>query len=103
MDDNIEVMLFRAARELLLNVAFHSNATNAVVTLSDNDDCISISVKDNGVGFDLTKIDTTVSDPSGFGIFSIRERMLHLGGRFEIKSAPGQGTQVTIVSPKRYY
>ncbi|MFO8084801.1 MAG: PAS domain-containing protein [Desulfobacterales bacterium] len=102
MDDNIEVMLFRAARELLLNVAFHSNATNAVVTVSDNDDCISISVEDNGVGFDLTKIDTTVSDPSGFGIFSIRERMLHLGGRFEIKSAPGQGTQVTIVSPKKY-
>ncbi len=103
LNDNIRVMLFRDTRELLFNVAFHSRATKAAVKLWEDDDYIYICVKDNGVGFDLTKIDSAITEPSGFGIFSIQERMHHLGGRFEIKSTLGEGTQVTIVSPKVYY
>lgn len=103
LNDNIRVMLFRATRELLFNVAFHSRATKASVTFWEDDDYVYICVEDNGVGFDLAKIDSAITEPRGFGIFSIQERMHHLGGRFEIKSTPGEGTRVTIVSPKVYY
>jgi signal transduction histidine kinase len=60
-------------------------------------------VEDNGNGFDPAKIDGTAAEPDGFGLFSIRERIKHMGGRLEIESRPGQGTRVTIVSPKKYH
>jgi PAS domain S-box-containing protein len=103
LDGNISVLLFRATRELLFNVAFHSNASDAIVSFSEDDQNVYIQVEDNGIGFDLAKIDGKISELSGFGLFSIRERINHLGGRVEIESKPGEGTNVTIISPKKYY
>ena len=103
LDSNIRVLLFRATRELLFNVQFHSNATHAGLLLSVDDRNIHIRVEDNGVGFDLAKIDEKVAELSGVGLFGIRERINHLGGRFEIESRLNRGTRVTIVSPKKYH
>jgi len=103
LDGNIRVLLFRATREILFNVAFHSNAVDANVNFSEDDKHVYISVKDNGVGFDPAKIDEKVAELSGVGLFSIRERINHLGGRLEVESGPGKGTRVTIVSPKKYH
>jgi PAS domain S-box-containing protein len=104
LDGEVSVLLFRATRELLLNVAFHSDATDAVVNFSQDDQNVYIQVEDNGVGFDLAKIDEkNVELSAGMGLFSIRERINHLGGRLEVESKPGEGTRVTIVSPKKYY
>ncbi len=102
LDGNIRVLLFRATRELLFNVAFHSNAAKASIGLSEDHENVYIRVEDNGVGFEPAKIDDKVAELSGVGLFSIRERIKHLGGRLEIKSRLGQGTRVTIVSPKKY-
>ena len=52
-----------------------------------------MSVEDEGVGFDHETL------PPGFGLFSIRERLNHLGGRIQIDSAPGAGTRVLVVAP----
>jgi signal transduction histidine kinase len=52
-----------------------------------------VVVEDRGVGFDAEL------EPRGFGLFSIRERMRHLGGEFEIAAAPGDGTRVTLTAP----
>jgi PAS domain S-box-containing protein len=103
LNGNIRVLLFRATRELLFNVAFHSNAANATVSLSEDDENVYIRVEDNGVGFDLAKIDEKVSELSGVGLFSIRERINHLGGRLEIESKIGKGTRINLVSPKKYH
>jgi PAS domain S-box-containing protein len=104
LDGEVSVLLFRATRELLINVAFHSDATDAVVNFSQDDQNVYIQVEDNGIGFDLTKIDEkNVELSAGMGLFSIRERINHLGGRLEVESKPGEGTRVTIVSPKKYY
>ncbi len=103
LDGNIRVLLFRATRELLFNVAFHSNAVNANVNFSEDDKHVYIRVEDNGVGFDPAKIDEKVAELSGVGLFSIRERINHLGGRLEVESGTGKGTRVTIVSPKKYH
>jgi PAS domain S-box-containing protein len=103
LDGDISVLLFRATRELLFNVAFHSNAADAIVSFSEDDQNVYIQVEDNGIGFELAKIDGKFSELSGFGLFSIRERINYLGGRLEIESKPGEGTKVTIISPKQYY
>jgi signal transduction histidine kinase len=102
LDDNIRMLLFRAVRELLFNVASHSRATTCVVEIFEDGENVHVGVEDDGVGFDLEQVDGSITEPSGFGLFSIRERMNHLGGKFMVDSKPGKGARVAIVSPRKY-
>ena len=54
-------------------------------------------VADDGKGFDVEQV--TADGASGFGLFSIRDRLPHLGGELVIDSAPGRGTRVTLSMP----
>lgn len=95
------VLLFQSVRELLINAAKHAVSKHASVVAEDRDGCLRIVVEDKGVGFDLLGVATQQSSPmsSKFGLFSIRERMNALGGRFELHSAPGEGTRATLILP----
>ena len=86
-------------RELLINVVKHSRASKVKVSIGNVDSQIHICVEDNGVGFEPTKVTSVDPKTGGFGLFSIRERLEQLGGRFEIKAAPGTGCRVTIAAP----
>jgi PAS domain S-box-containing protein len=98
--EDIRILLFESVRELLLNVVKHSGATRAKVGLSRFDDYIEITVSDEGVGFDPEHIDDrAVGKASGFGLFSIRERLELIGGRLNVESAPQQGTRFTLTAP----
>jgi PAS domain S-box-containing protein len=99
LDDDIRVLLFQNVRELLVNVCKHSQAQNAKVYVSLEDDAIRVSVEDNGVGFDASGVETHWDESSGFGLFSIRERLNQFGGGFEIDSEPGRGTRITLTAP----
>jgi PAS domain S-box-containing protein len=99
LDDDVRVLLFRDVRELLLNVVKHSQAKNVKVSIRRAGSKIQVSVEDDGAGFDPAKIRVTAVRKGGFGLFSIRERLEELGGELEIKSAPGQGTKVTLIAP----
>ncbi len=99
LDDDIRVLLFQNVRELLVNVCKHSKAHNAKVYISREDDYIRVSVEDNGVGFDASGVETHWDESSGFGLFSIRERLSRFGGRLEIDSEPGRGTRITLTAP----
>lgn len=95
-DESVRIFLFQAARELLFNTVKHAQAQSALVRLTRLDeDRLRLTVADDGLGFDPTraKRDSTMS---GFGLFSIRERLELIGGRLEIVSAPGQGTEMII-------
>lgn len=95
----IEVLLFQATRELLMNVVKHAHAQSARVKFSSRGRNIRIEVWDDGAGFDIRK--TFQPDlKGGFGLYSIRERLRHIGGRLAIKSKPGQGTTVLITAPR---
>jgi len=96
-----ELLLFQSIRELLLNCVKHANTYEATVTLEEVDGSLRIQVADHGAGFDaLALAGKKKSAPAqGFGLFSIRERMLSLGGRFELDSSPGHGTTATLVLP----
>lgn len=94
----LQVLLFQATRELLMNVIKHSKAKEAVVLINQKKNTIRVTVKDDGVGFHGNV--SFREDKGGFGLFSIRERLRHLGGQLIIESKPGKGTRVTMVSPK---
>ena len=99
LDDDICVLLFRDVRELLVNVVKHANAQNVKVTINKVDDRIRVSVKDDGVGFDPVEVALKATERAEFGLFSIRQRLEQLGGRFEIESEPGIGSTITMTAP----
>ncbi len=99
-DEEVRFLLFECARELLLNVVKHSGCDRAEVTLArPAQEQIHLSVADNGKGFDPDGLRQQGPEEMSFGLFSIQERMAHLGGCMELASAPGQGTSVTLVVP----
>jgi len=102
LSDDIRVLLFQAVRELLVNVAKHAQARNATVSTRKVGNQIQVTVEDDGVGFDTSKISSRDYKTSGFGLLSIRERLRSIGGRFEIDSKPGRGTRVTLTAQIDY-
>ena len=99
VSEDFRVVLFQAVRELLLNVVKHARARTAAVSMRRGDGEILITVADDGVGFDLGRLDDHGHGDGGFGLFSIRERLDHLGGRLDLKSQPGAGTVATLAGP----
>ena len=99
LDNNVRVLLFQAVRELLVNVAKHAQAHNVTVSTRGVGNEIRVSVEDDGVGFGVSKAGSHDYKTGGFGLFSIRERLGHIGGHLEIQSKPGRGTRVTLTAP----
>ncbi|MCX7045015.1 MAG: PAS domain S-box protein [Candidatus Sumerlaeota bacterium] len=62
-------------------------------------DQVLIEIEDGGVGFDVRQLETRSWRDMGFGLFSIRERITHIGGRIEIESRIGQGTRIVLMAP----
>jgi signal transduction histidine kinase len=85
--------LLRIAREALSNAARHGRGARAVVRLAGEGSGGCLTVRDDGAGFDLG---VAVGHATGFGLISMRERATALPGSFELDSAPGQGTTVTV-------
>jgi CheY-like chemotaxis protein len=96
------VLLFQSVRELLINVRKHAGMHRAVMTIEQTGDDLCICVRDEGVGMDLGTASATnqpSASSSKFGLFSIRERMLAIGGRMEIESSPGRGMTSCLILP----
>ena len=95
------LLLFQSVRELLINCVKHAGTPEATVTVDVVDESLTIQVADHGAGFDAHSFanQNAHSPRSSFGLLSVRERMLALGGRFELDSSPGHGTTATLVLP----
>ena len=93
------MLIFNAMRELLINVAKHAKADNVKISLQSNQAGVSVSVEDNGIGFNAPKTGLPASKSNSFGLFSIKERLHYVGGNLEIKTAPGKGTRITLRIP----
>ena len=92
-------LLFRSVRELLFNAVKHSGGSSAAVAAHSENNWISIRVADNGQGCDPALIQAKDGSMTGFGLFTIEERITFMGGRFEIRSGPGRGCCVTLQVP----
>jgi PAS domain S-box-containing protein len=100
---DVRTLLFESVRELLFNTVKHARTDRATLDLSlgADDDTLRITVQDRGVGFDPANVADEAKDGHvGWGLFSIRERLMLLGGRFEIESAPGRGTTFRLIAPR---
>jgi signal transduction histidine kinase len=95
-----QVQVLRVVQEALTNVRKHSGAAHAEVRVRDDDDATTITIADDGHGFD---VEHTPFTRDGFGLHSMRERMALLGGTLTIDSRPGRGTRVvaTVANPTR--
>ena len=85
----LEEALFRVAQEALSNVVRHSKATLVQLTLTLTSETVTLSVADNGQGFDPTR-----HGHLGVGLLSMQERMKSLGGDVQVESTPGKGARI---------
>jgi signal transduction histidine kinase len=99
LSDDIRMFLFKAVRELLLNVAKHAQASQTTVSIRQEGENLRIAVADNGLGFDVSQFEGPSGSTRGFGLFSVRERSNHFGGQLEINSQPGKGTTAILFVP----
>jgi len=76
---------------LLLNILKHAGVKAASVIMKRQNGNLRIVVSDQGVGFDRDMVLKNADSDQKFGLISIRERLMHLGGRFELESRSGAG------------
>jgi PAS domain S-box-containing protein len=93
LDEGTSVTLFRAMRELLINVTKHAKVMAAHVRIACEGGTARIAVEDAGIGF------SSEAGPQGFGLLALRERLGQLGGSLDIASVPGRGTKVVASVP----
>lgn len=96
VDNECQIFLFEAVRELLFNIVKHAKTKKANVRVNYINDEIKIEVKDQGVGF---AYNANSNSTGGFGLININEHISSLGGRLDIKSVPGRGTSITLSAP----
>ncbi len=91
------VLLFKSVQELLTNVVKYAKASAVSITMKRENGKTILSVRDDGIGFDIKQLETVHPDRGGFGLFSIRERLHYFGGEMTLDTKPGAGTIVTLV------
>lgn len=92
-EDAVCVILYRMTRELLVNVIKHAKATTVYINVNRGPGHIQVVVEDDGIGMSPRK-----HSKNGLGIFSIRERLLHIGGEMQMISNK-DGTTVSLMAP----
>ncbi len=99
LDEPSRSTLFRAVRELLINVAKHAGARLAEVTSLRSDNRLTLAVNDDGGGFDYQKALQAAPGEGGLGLVGLRERIEFIGGEMHVDSGPNDGTTVTLIAP----
>ncbi|TYT75617.1 PAS domain-containing sensor histidine kinase [Desulfobotulus mexicanus] len=98
-DFDREINLYRLVQEALANIRKHAGATNVDIRLIASHPEIILRIRDNGVGFDSEIRESSVSSERGMGLKGMAERVALLGGRFEIRSRPGEGCCISVWIP----
>ncbi|WP_158563265.1 sensor histidine kinase [Chitinophaga silvatica] len=84
---NYELSIYRVVQELITNIIKHSKATEAIVQLTQHNDCLTITVEDNGVGFKSIS-----QKQNGIGLTNLKERITSLNGQLTLTTIPDSGT-----------
>lgn len=97
----VETALFRVMQEAVTNIARHSQARRVLFVLEADSRWARGLIRDDGVGFSVRAVMRRGKDGQGLGLQGMKERIALLGGKLEIHSQPGKGTQVSIQVPLR--
>jgi PAS domain S-box-containing protein len=95
LDNDVSLTFLRVVQESLHNIAKHSGATEVHVDVNGAFGELTLTVRDNGVGFDVQESKAA----PGLGLISMRERVHLIGGEFVIDSTPGAGTRIWVRAP----
>jgi signal transduction histidine kinase len=99
LPSEVEVTLFRIAQGMIGNILEHAEAKNVSIRLECNARECVLDIKDDGKGFDVSKITKVDKSGRGAGLFTMKERARLVGGRCSIKSRPGKGTKIIVKVP----
>lgn len=94
----LSATVYRIVQEAFTNVTRHAKATQVHVTIQHERQTLRCSVKDNGVGFDVSSLSARTGE-GGLGMIGIRERLNSVGGALSLMSTPGRGTELVITVP----
>ncbi len=94
--ENDEISIYRIVQESINNVIKHSNASNASVRIDRGPEVVSITIEDNGKGFDTANVST---ERRNLGLVGLRERSQLLRGEFLVESTKGEGTTIRVTLP----
>jgi signal transduction histidine kinase len=89
LPQHTEIIVYRLVQECCNNIAKHSAANSVNISVSSADGWVRLAVEDNGVGF---RVEEALARKDSFGLSGMRERVALLGGRFEIRSYPSNGS-----------
>ncbi len=98
LPSHVENAMFRIVQEALTNVVKHAQATEVVVAIVTTDGKMTLSVEDNGIGYDPDHIGRGAA-PKGWGLITMSERALAVAGTCRVQSGPGFGTHVIVEVP----
>jgi signal transduction histidine kinase len=90
--------VFLIFKEVLANIVKHANATQVQIRFDFSPEYLTLSISDDGCGFDVDKLSTALftDQKGGQGILSMKKRAAEMNGRLELNSEPGKGTTMTF-------
>ena len=94
ISDEVQILLYRSVRELLVNIAKHASASNVNVDLSRSNGHFQIKIEDDGVGFDISKLNSSPKKHNKFGLLSVRERLSHFMEALTSNLIPAKGQKL---------
>ena len=99
LDSKKELVIFRIAQEALNNVLKHANAKKIMINLCYNNDCLDLSISDDGAGFIPGNSSEPTDKKKGSGLINMNKRARMLNGHWIINNGPGNGTIVKLTVP----
>jgi signal transduction histidine kinase len=98
----LEIVCYRIVQEALTNIARHANARQVVIELCNDTEELTLTVRDDGGGFDSTAKHLQALGGASLGVLGMKERALLIGGQLSIESQPGKGCTVQLRCPLRF-
>ncbi len=99
LDSLIEINMYRLTQEAINNAIKYAHSNHIIVQLSHSENLLSITIDDNGKGFDIREAEKKRNSESGMGLLFMKERIQYINGRVFINSIPNEGTRITFNIP----
>jgi signal transduction histidine kinase len=99
LEDKVETAIFEIVQETVNNAIKHAEAQNIRVKLEQISPRLTVTIVDDGKGFDVKQALDSVASRSSYGMVNLRERVAIANGEYTINSAPGQGTKIRVTVP----
>lgn len=99
LDSLVEINIYRLIQEAINNAIKYADSTHIIIQLAHSETLLSITIDDNGKGFDMVAVAKKRNSASGMGLLFMNERIQYINGRVFINSIVGEGTRITFNIP----